>query len=205
MSRQKITPRADDTQQEAPVHQYAVPKGLPSDRRRHRFSWSVWLAGVLTAFFCLILAWPFIFGAGWQDLLHPTISSDDWRAVAVSILCASADAALMIILATPLAWILARRRFRGRLFLQGLALVPLLTPPLAMGMLLANVLGPESAIGKIARYFDITLTNSIPALIIAGFYAAAPFYVFGAKLAFEAVPPGYEEMARLLGKSRMTV
>ncbi|HTV47946.1 MAG TPA: ABC transporter permease subunit, partial [Phycisphaerae bacterium] len=184
-------------------YKHAGLTGSTFGQKRHRFSWSVGLAGVLTALFCLVLVWPFIFGAGWQELLHPALSSDDWQAVAVSVLCASADAALMIVLATPLAWILARRQFRGKFFLEGLALVPLLTPPLALGMLLANVLGPQSTIGQIARHFDITLTNSIPALIIAGFYAAAPFYVFGAKLAFQAVSPGYEEMAGLLGKSRM--
>ncbi len=175
-----------------------------ADRRRHRrISVAGWLTFVLAALFCLAIVWPFVVGAGWEQLRHPVFDSDDGHAVIVSLLCAAADAILMILLATPLSWILARREFPGKVLLEALALVPLLTPPLAMGMLLANVLGPESMLGQLADRVGISVTNSIPALIIAGFYAAAPFYVFGAKLAFESVHPGYEEMARLLGKSRI--
>lgn len=182
-----------------------VPISRGSHCRRQRISLSTVLTGLLAALFCITLVWPFIFGAGWRAFHHSELASANWHAVVVSLLCATADAVLMIVFATPLAWILARRDFPGKVLLEALTLIPLLTPPLAMGMLLANMLGPESVMGQLAGHLDISLTNSIPALIIAGFYAAAPFYVFAAKLAFASVAPGYEEIAGLLGKSRTAI
>ncbi len=168
-------------------------------------SLGVAITAALASLFCAIMLWPFIAGAGWWQIQHPTIALADWHAVMVSVFCATSDGVLMIIFATPLAWILARKQFPGKAVLEGLMLIFLLTPPLAMGMLLANVLGPESILGRLAWHLDISLTNSVFALIIAGFYAAAPYYLFAARLAFGAVEPGYEDVGRMLGKSPMAI
>ncbi len=173
--------------------------------RRTRLTLAGTLIGAPAAILCAMLAWPFIFGAGWPQLPHTIMTRADWGAVWVSFLCAAADVLLMIAFATPVAWILARKNFPGKMLLELVVLIPLLTPPLAMGMLLANVLGPESAVGQLAAQLDISLTNSIPALIIAGFYAAAPVYVVAARLAFASVDPAYEQIARLLEHSRLSV
>jgi len=108
-------------------------------------------------------------------------------------------------LGTPLAWLLARREFRGKPVLDALLLLPLLTPPLALGILLASFYGPYSAAGTVLGRIGLVLTNTAPAFILAQVYGAMPYYVVTARAAFEGVPRELEEIALTLGKERWQV
>ena len=92
------------------------------------------LASLLTL---LLLATPFIglaFATSWRSF---GFTEGDGHAIVVS-LCYSVLALILIIaLGTPLAWWLARHRVRGLWLIDALLLLALLTPPLAMGLLLA--------------------------------------------------------------------
>ncbi len=159
----------------------------------------LWL---LAALYLLLMAWPLIAGAG-EPASHPDRS--DWRAVEASVLCALADMGLIVVLGTPVAWLLAYGKFAGKWVIELLVFVPLLTPPLAMGMLLITALGPRSMVGAMARHWDVSLTNSWPALILAGFYAASPFYVVGARVALESVGENERQLARNIGRGPLDV
>jgi molybdate/tungstate transport system permease protein len=108
---------------------------------------------------------------------------------------------LIVVLGTPLAWWLARHSFSGKWLLEAVILLVLLTPPLAMGILLATLYGPYSPVGRLASHAGIELTNSAPAFVLAQFYGALPYYVVAARAAFEGVPRELEHIALTLGKS----
>jgi molybdate/tungstate transport system permease protein len=108
-------------------------------------------------------------------------------------------------LGTPLAWWLARRDFRGKSVLDAALLLPLLTPPLALGILLASLYGPYSAAGTLLSRIGLVLTNTAPAFVLAQVYGAMPYYVLTARAAFEAVPRELEDIALTLGKERWQV
>ncbi len=126
----------------------------------------------------------------------------DASAVAVSI--GYTLVALMVIVAigTPLAYWLARYEFRGKVIVEALVLLPLLTPPLAMGIMLAILYGPYGLIGRTAAALDVALTNTPAAFVLAQVYAAAPYFIIAARSAFETVDPRLEQISSTLGRSR---
>jgi molybdate/tungstate transport system permease protein len=112
---------------------------------------------------------------------------------------------IIAVLGTPLAWWLARRDFRGKPVLDALLLLPLLTPPLAFGILLASLYGPYGGAGLLLGRLGLVLTNTASAFVLAQVYGAMPYYVVTARAAFEGVPRELEEIALTLGKERWQV
>jgi molybdate/tungstate transport system permease protein len=100
---------------------------------------------------------------------------------------------------TPLAWMLARGRLPFPRVWEAGVLCSLLLPPLVIGLLLAFMVGPYTAIGGLLAHLHLSATNTFLALVIAEVYESAPYYVVGAQAAFQAVDPRLEEQAELLG------
>ncbi len=102
-----------------------------------------------------------------------------------------------LVLGMPLAWILARlvatkwRRWWGTLLI-----IPLLMPPLVLGLVLAYVVGPASSVGAM-----ISLANTFTGLVIAQIYESLPFFVLTAWGYLAAIPRSLEEDVWVLGKS----
>lgn len=152
----------------------------------------IWLAllGPLGALFAHISGHAMAQTLGAPGGLDPLWTSLEASALAL---------AVIVVLGTPLAWLLARRRLPApRVFEVGL-LIPLLMPPLVIGLLLIYLLGPSTPIGELLSHVHLTATNTFFALVIAEIYEAAPYYILGAQAALSAVDPELEENAALLG------
>lgn len=125
-----------------------------------------------------------------------------WLTAGVS-LCATV---LAISLGTPLAWVLARREFRGRHLLNALVLQPLVIPPTVLGYYLLVLLGGTSPIGVL---FDdvlaLPLVFTARGAIVAALVSSLPLYVGAARAAIEAIDPRLEDVARLLGRTEWSV
>ncbi len=101
-----------------------------------------------------------------------------------------------LFLGMPLAWVLARRISPGWQRFWGTAIIiPLLMPPLVLGLVLAYVVGPASPIGSA---FD--LSNTYGGLILAEVYESLPFFVFTAWGYLRTIPRSLEEDVWVLGK-----
>lgn len=124
----------------------------------------------------------------------------DLRAVWVSVSLSAIALLVILLFGTPLAYAMARYRFRGKGIIEALVLLPLLTPPLAMGILLATVYGPYGLVGGPLEQLGLVLTNSPAAFLLAQIYGAAPYYIVGARSAFEGVPGNLERVSLTLGK-----
>jgi molybdate/tungstate transport system permease protein len=125
----------------------------------------------------------------------------DLAALRVSILYTLAALAIIVAGGTPLAYWMARRDFRGKTLCDALLLLPLLTPPLAMGILLTILYGPHGWAGSAARRLGVELTNTPAAFVLAQVYAAAPYFIIAARAAFEGVEPELEQISLTLGQS----
>ena len=140
---------------------------------------------LIGAFTLLLIAAPFIglaFATQWSDF-H--FAPGDTESIGVSLGYSLIALALILVLGTPLAWWLARQSFRGKWALEAVILVALLTPPLAMGILLTTLFGPYGPVGSLVTHAGVELTNSAPAFVLAQFYGALPYYVVAARAAFE--------------------
>jgi molybdate/tungstate transport system permease protein len=122
--------------------------------------------------------------------LDPLVTSVESGAVTLGVL---------LLLCTPLSWMLARGRLPfPRIWEAGL-LCALLLPPLVIGLLLIFMVGPYTWLGQALSWINQSATNTFLALVIAEVYESAPYYVLGAQSAFASVDTRLEEQAGLLG------
>jgi molybdate/tungstate transport system permease protein len=160
-----------------------------------------WLARAGAAIFALALLYPFtaLFAriGPWQwgeDVRGPALSS-----VRVSLLLTGCAMVIIVAMGTPVAAYIARCRTRERLLWQAVLLVPILLPPLALGILLALAFGPYGTVGECLERFGIAMTNSAAAFVCTQVYVGMGYYVLGAVAAVDAVPLMLEKQAALLG------
>jgi molybdate transport system permease protein len=121
-------------------------------------------------------------------------------ALVTSLLTATVATALIALLGTPLAYLLARVGGFGGRALTALVALPLALPPLMSGLLLLYVLGPRTVLG---RLFDGQLTETRAAIVLAQVFVAAPFLVIAARAAFASVDPALDDVAATLGHGRL--
>jgi molybdate transport system permease protein len=121
----------------------------------------------------------------------------------LSVQLATVTMLLLLVIATPLGWWLARTRSKSRPVIQSVVALPIVLPPTVMGFYLLVLLGPAGAIG--AWWFELTgnaLTFSFTGLVIASCIYSLPFAVQPIMSAFESVPESDLEAAWTLGASR---
>jgi len=131
--------------------------------------------------------WTALTGAGDLD---PLVTSVESGLVTLGVL---------LLLCTPLAWMLARDRLPFPRIWEAGILCSLLLPPLVIGLLLVFMVGPYTWVGTVLDWIHQSATNTFLALVIAEVYESAPYYVLGARAAFASVDTGLEQQAGLLG------
>jgi len=100
-----------------------------------------------------------------------------------------AVAGIGVAIGVPAAYVLARRRFRGKGIIQLLLLLPLLLPPITYGIPLATML------------YELRVAGTMLGVIIANLVPALPLVVLLLTPFFEQIDPALERAARVLGAS----
>ena len=135
----------------------------------------------------------------WGETLSALTGPGNLDPLIVSLAAGGVTLAVLILVCTPLSWMLARGRLPlPRLWEAGL-LCSLLLPPLVIGLLLVFMVGPYTPIGHVLGWLHQDATNTFLALVIAEVYESAPYYVLGAQAAFAGVDTQLEQQAGLLG------
>ena len=123
--------------------------------------------------------------------LRAALGRTAWTATAATLLAALGG--------TPLAWLLARGRFRGRALMAAVVDLPLLLPHPVAGIALLLVLGRESAAGGALLAAGLRLVGTPLGIVCAMTFVSAPLFVSAAREAIERVDARYEAVARTLG------
>lgn len=106
----------------------------------------------------------------------------------------------------PIAWLLAKSRFRGRDLISAAILLPVVLPPTVLGYYLLLALGKQGPLGRLLEgTLGITLVFTWQAAVIASCVVSAPLLIRAAQGAFEAINPNLENAARTLGRSEGSV
>ena len=104
------------------------------------------------------------------------------------------------------AWMLARLRFPGKLFVDGLIHLPLVLPPVVTGYLLLVVLGRKGAIGAwLYDVLGVSLAFDWKGAAVAAAAVSFPLMVRAVRLSIEGVDRGLEAAARTLGAGPVRV
>ena len=117
--------------------------------------------------------------------------------------------ALSTLLITPfglaLAWLLARKRWRGKTIVEALVTVPLVIPPVATGLILLKLFGRRGPIGTFLHDIGIDVVFTWRGVVIASAVMSFPLLVRGARVGFEGVERELEDVARIFGASQLRV
>jgi molybdate transport system permease protein len=136
-------------------------------------------------------------GRLWHELSNHVVTD----ALVVSLETSAAAQAAILILGTPLAYLLGRRRFRGRGALITLIELPIVLPPAVAGIGLIVAFGRTQLLGGVFSTLGIDVSFDKAAVVLAVAFVAAPLYIRTAIAAFGAVDGRLIDASRTLGAS----
>src|SRR3954454_13669292 len=123
------------------------------------------------------------------------------ESIVLTVFTATLATVIAAVFGVPLAYLLARRNFRGRRLVQGLIELPVVVPHPVAGIALLLFLGRRSAVGGMLATVGLEFVSHIPGIVAAMLFVSAPILVSGAREAFRSVDPQLERVARTLGDS----
>lgn len=122
--------------------------------------------------------------------------------ILLTLALAGTSTLLLVLLATPMSWWLARSRRRVREFVAAFVSLPIVLPPTVLGFYLLIALGPNGPGGALAGLWGgRTLAFSFAGLVIGSLVYSLPFMVQPLRNAFEAIGDEPLEAAACLGAS----
>ncbi|KPF45239.1 molybdenum ABC transporter permease [beta proteobacterium AAP51] len=114
-------------------------------------------------------------------------SDEALQAIRLTLALATLSTALLLLMATPLAWWLATTRSRWRAPVNALVTLPLVLPPTVLGFYLLVLMGPDGAVGRLTTALGLgTLNFSFSGLVVGSIVFSLPFAVQPIQHAFEA-------------------
>ena len=143
-----------------------------------------------------------------------TVSEGSWRAmaspVALDALLLSAKTtaitmAIILVVGTPAAFVLARAQFPGKRLVNTLVDIPAVLPPSAAGIALLLAFGRLGLLGEHLRVLGIELSFTTAAVVMAELFVASHFYVRQAVVSFAAIDRDVEAAAMVDGAGRAKV
>ncbi|MFZ2294509.1 MAG: molybdate ABC transporter permease subunit [Polaromonas sp.] len=129
-------------------------------------------------------------------------SAADLQAVWLTLKLASLTTMLLLLLATPLAWWLARTSSPWRTPIGAVVALPLVLPPTVLGFYLLVILGPDGPGGQLTRWLGIgALPFTFAGLVIGSIVYSLPFAVQPLQHSFQAIGSRPMEVAATLRAS----
>ncbi|KRA81206.1 molybdate ABC transporter permease subunit [Altererythrobacter sp. Root672] len=126
----------------------------------------------------------------------------EWGVVTLSLKVSLVAVAITLPVSYALAWVLARRRFPGRILLDAVVHLPLVVPPVVTGWILLVLFGRNGPIGAwLESQFGLVLVFRWSGAALAAAVMALPLMVRAMRLSIEAVDRRLVDAARTLGAS----
>jgi molybdate transport system permease protein len=163
------------------------------------------LAGLAALFFVFPLI-GLIAGAPWGNMISVITSKTALDALGLSIVASLSSTVIALAFGFPLAWLLARGRFRGKGLVRGLTTLPMVLPPVVGGIALLLAYGRRGFIGEpLDKATGISLPFTLAGVIVAESFVAMPFFVITVESGLRSVNRRLEDAARSLGAGRLMV
>jgi molybdate transport system permease protein len=139
------------------------------------------------------------------EFLAQVVSPAVAQAIQLSLGTTLVALAITLVAGTPLAYLVARRRFPGRIVLETLLDLPLVLPPAVAGIALLLAFGRFGLLGPALGNLGVQVAFTRVAVILAQLFVAAPFYVRTASTAFATMDREIEQAAALDGAGPLTI
>jgi len=130
------------------------------------------------------------------------LNEADITALAITLKLALVSTLILLMLGTPLAWWLARTRWRFKFIPEAIVALPLVLPPTVLGFYLLIALGPRGPVGGLMESFGAgPLAFTFSGLVIGSIIYSMPFVVQPLQDAFSAIGRRPMEVAATLRAS----
>jgi molybdate/tungstate transport system permease protein len=133
--------------------------------------------------------------AFWQVLLDPQVI----HSISLTFGSAAIATGLALVTGVPLAYLLARRRFRGKRLVEAVINLPVVIPHTAAGVALLMVFGRRGLLGQWLYPLGVTFTDKPAGIVVAMLFVSLPFLVNMSKEAIALVDEELERVALIDG------
>lgn len=134
-------------------------------------------------------------------LLESLNSEEIQYSIKLSLISCTLAALLSVWVAVPIGYLMSRHRFFGKSVIDTLFDIPIVLPPLVVGLSLLILF--QTWPGKaIEGLFPSGITYEVPAVVLAQFAVACAFAVRTLRITFDQISPRAERVALTLGCSR---
>jgi len=197
------------TDRQPPADNLGTRNGSPLTYRAGSDAPFLAITGGLGASYLLLIAALLV-----ADLLYtsPSHIAAAWAkpeiqaATRLTLISCTISALLSIWIAVPLGYLLSRFHFRGRWLIDTLLDIPVVLPPLVIGLSLLILfhlpVGNSNLEEFTQRYLGIRVTYAQPAVVLAQFAVACAFAVQTMRVTFDQIDPRAEQVALTLGCRR---
>lgn len=148
-----------------------------------------------------LLFWFLLIGAtadfGTWDAWTLTVMKPEIRyAVGLSLFTCTAAAGFALLVAVPVGYLMARREFRGKTWVDAALDIPIVLPPMVVGICLLIFF--QTSLGKAVETV-LPFTYTIAGVVLAQFVVAAAFAIRTMRGTFDHLSPRPEQVALTLG------
>jgi molybdate transport system permease protein len=134
------------------------------------------------------------------------MSAEEYQIVAFSVAMALLGTMSILPFGVALGWLLARKEWSGKTFVETLIALPLVLPPVVTGLVLLRLFGRRGLLGSwLEHTFHTDIVFTWKAVVIALSIMSLPLLVRNVRTAIEGVCPELEQMARTLGATEWRV
>lgn len=134
-----------------------------------------------------------------SDLLKALHSREIQHSIQLSLLTCSITAALSLLIAIPAGFLLARSNFPGKLWLEAVLDIPIVLPPMVIGLCLLIFF--QTAAGRLIEKV-LPLTYTVAGVVLAQLVIGAAFAIRTMRGTFDHISARPEDVAMTLGASR---
>jgi molybdate transport system permease protein len=174
-------------------------------RTRRSSGWGERSIAALAALFALFLGLPIVTlvaraildGSLATAIASPVVVD----ALSLSLITTAISLVITVTLGLPLAFVLARRQFRGKGWLEAIVDLPIVLPPSVAGLALLLVFGRRGLLSAPFEVLGIAIPFTTIAVILAQTFVSAPFFIRSARTGIAGVDRDLEDAARVDGAS----
>ena len=169
--------------------------------KREPFFWVSVSCGIVIMAFIILPLIQLLTSPSLEMLRESIGDTDVVRSIWLSIYTAGLAALISFVLGTPLAYLLARSKFRGKRLVEGIIDLPIAIPHPVVGIAILSVAGRNHWFGQMLGELGIRIMGSVTGIVTVLTFVGIPFYLNATKAGFEAISPRLEKVSRSLGAS----
>ncbi|MBI9033536.1 MAG: ABC transporter permease [Bacteroidales bacterium] len=168
-------------------------------RRPDPFALTMTLLGGVVLLFILAPLGGMFLATPLTDIFETTKDAEVTHSIWLTLATSFGGALFFSIFAIPLAYLLARKNFRGKNIVLGIIDLPIVIPHTAAGIAILGFISRDSMLGQFASQFGINFVGHPIGISLAMAFVSIPFLINAARDGFAGVPVRLEQAAYNMG------